>query len=74
MPNSDCVFCKIVSGNAPADILLHDDEIIVIKDIKPASKHHYLAIPKQHIPNVNHLTQPEHRILRKHPNPFVKMT
>ncbi|KAJ8935610.1 hypothetical protein NQ318_017348 [Aromia moschata] len=42
-----------------------DDEIIVFKDIKPASKHHYLSVPKQHISNVTYLTSDHKELLDK---------
>lgn len=54
---SNCIFCKIISGEAPAEILSDGDDVIVFKDIKPASTFHFLAIPKEHIPNVNCLTK-----------------
>lgn len=54
---SNCIFCKIISGDAPAEIVYRDDEVIVFKDIKPASTFHFLAIPKEHIPTVNSLTK-----------------
>lgn len=54
---SSCIFCKIISGEAPGEIYYQDDEILVFKDIKPASKFHFLAVPKEHIHNVNSLTK-----------------
>ncbi|XP_008191122.1 adenosine 5'-monophosphoramidase HINT3 [Tribolium castaneum] len=54
---SNCIFCKIISGDAPAEIFHQDDKMIIFKDIKPASKHHFLAVPKEHIPNVNSLSK-----------------
>ncbi|CAH1991543.1 unnamed protein product [Acanthoscelides obtectus] len=60
---SNCIFCKIISGESPGEILLNDNETVVFKDIKPAAKHHYLAVPKEHIINVNYLTSPEHKDL-----------
>lgn len=61
----NCIFCKIICGNAPGELLYQDNEIVVFKDIKPAAKYHYLAVPKEHIINVNYLSAPEHKALRK---------
>lgn len=44
----NCIFCKIVAGVIPSPRLYEDDQMIVIKDIEPKAKLHYLCIPKQH--------------------------
>lgn len=53
----DCIFCKIISGEAPCTKYYEDEECLVFKDIKPASTHHLLAIPKMHIKNIDSLTK-----------------
>lgn len=45
----DCIFCKIVAGELPADKLLETDEIIAFRDIRPQAPVHVLLIPKKHI-------------------------
>jgi len=45
---NDCIFCKIVNGELPAERLYDDDRIIAILDIYPANKGHVLVIPKKH--------------------------
>lgn len=47
--DSDCVFCKILSKKAEAEILYEDSDFICFVDRKPASLHHFLVIPRQHI-------------------------
>lgn len=44
----NCIFCKIVAGDIPSPRLYEDDKMIVIKDIEPKAKLHYLCIPKTH--------------------------
>ncbi|MBQ4269051.1 MAG: histidine triad nucleotide-binding protein [Clostridia bacterium] len=44
----NCIFCKIVKGEIPSPRLYEDDEMIVINDIEPKAKLHYLCIPKTH--------------------------
>ena len=44
----NCIFCKIIAGEIPSPRLYEDDKIIVIRDIEPKAKLHYLCIPKIH--------------------------
>lgn len=53
---SDCLFCKIIAGDIPADIVYQDDKILVFKDINPKADVHLLMIPKQHIESLKELT------------------
>lgn len=46
---SDCLFCKIVSGDIPAKKVYEDEDIIAFHDIQPARPVHVLVIPKKHI-------------------------
>lgn len=48
MPEQKCLFCNIASGTTDTVIELETDDFIIFKDIRPASKHHYLIVPKQH--------------------------
>ena len=50
---SDCIFCKIVSGEVPAKKILDDDEIIAFDDINPQAPVHALVIPKKHLATLN---------------------
>jgi histidine triad (HIT) family protein len=53
---TDCIFCKIVAGNAPAQILYHDDQVTAFRDIHPSASTHVLIVPNRHISSVNELT------------------
>ena len=44
----NCIFCKIVAGDIPSPRLYEDDKMIVIRDIEPKAKLHYLCLPKTH--------------------------
>lgn len=44
----DCIFCKIIEGKIPSEKLYEDNDCIVIRDISPAAKKHFLLIPKEH--------------------------
>ena len=43
-----CVFCKIIAGEIPSTKVYEDEDMIIIKDINPQAKIHYLMIPKEH--------------------------
>ncbi len=48
----DCLFCKIIDGKIPADIVHRDQEVVAFKDINPQAPVHILVIPVQHIVGV----------------------
>ena len=52
----NCIFCKIVSGEIPSEILYQDEEVIAFHDIQPVAPTHLLIIPRRHIPSLAHLT------------------
>ena len=45
---SECVFCKIVKKEIPADIVFENDHILAFLDINPVNAGHTLIVPKQH--------------------------
>jgi len=49
---TDCLFCKIIAGDIPADIVYEDDSVLSFKDICPKAPTHVLVIPKIHIPTL----------------------
>ena len=53
----DCVFCRIVAGEIPADILYQDEEVVAFRDIDPVAPTHLLIIPKKHIPSLAELSE-----------------
>ncbi len=52
---NDCIFCKIVNKEISSNIIFEDSKVLAFKDIKPATKIHYLIIPKEHISTINDL-------------------
>ncbi len=53
MSEQDCLFCKIVEGNLPADIVYENDSLIAFRDINPIAPTHILLIPRRHIATMN---------------------
>jgi len=44
-----CLFCKIVAGKIPANIVYRDDDVVAFKDINPQAPVHMLVIPVGHV-------------------------
>ena len=52
---TDCLFCKLVNGEIPTEIVFQSDTVFAFKDIEPQAPHHILIIPKKHISTLNDL-------------------
>jgi histidine triad (HIT) family protein len=50
---SNCIFCDIINGDIPAEIIFEDEDVLAFKDINSQAPHHFLVIPKTHIPTLN---------------------
>ncbi len=61
----DCLFCKIIKKQIPADIVYEDEEILAFKDIQPAAPIHILVIPKKHIESINKLEKQDELLVGK---------
>ncbi len=46
---SDCIFCRIVQGEIPADLVYEDDEVVAFRDVAPQAPVHILVIPRRHV-------------------------
>ena len=49
---SDCLFCKIISGEIPSSKVYEDDRCYAFNDIAPLAPIHFLVVPKIHIVSV----------------------
>ncbi len=50
---SDCLFCRIVAGEIPADVVHSTERVLAFRDINPQAPTHVLVIPREHIPSLN---------------------
>jgi histidine triad (HIT) family protein len=50
--SDDCLVCKIVSGDVPADVVHEGDAVIAFRDINPQAPTHVLVVPRAHYPDV----------------------
>lgn len=49
---SDCIFCRIISGEIPSSKVYEDEKVLAFKDIDPQAPVHIVVVPKQHIQSV----------------------
>ena len=54
---SDCLFCKIISGEIPTDLVYEDKNVVAFRDINPQAPTHILIIPREHIETLNDINQ-----------------
>ncbi|GAB2806798.1 histidine triad nucleotide-binding protein [Actinocorallia aurea] len=47
----DCLFCKIISGEVPAQVVRETEHTLAFRDINPQAPVHVLVIPKLHVPD-----------------------
>ncbi|MEY2397327.1 MAG: histidine triad family protein [Actinomycetota bacterium] len=52
---SDCLFCKIVSGDIPATVVHDNDDVLAFRDLNPVAPTHVLVIPKRHIVGIDYV-------------------
>jgi histidine triad (HIT) family protein len=45
---ADCLFCKIVAGDVPADVVYRSERVLAFRDINPQAKTHVLVVPLDH--------------------------
>jgi histidine triad (HIT) family protein len=50
---TDCIFCRIIAGAAPAEIVYRDDQVIAFLNLHPIAPVHLLIVPIHHIESVN---------------------
>ncbi|BDH03876.1 histidine triad nucleotide-binding protein [Streptomyces seoulensis] len=54
-PQEDCLFCNIIAGKIPADVVRETDTTLAFRDINPQAPTHILVIPKAHYKNAAEL-------------------
>lgn len=52
----DCIFCKIVAGEIPAEELYRDDDVVAIVDVNPQAPKHVLVLPREHYATIADVT------------------
>ncbi|MFO7262012.1 MAG: histidine triad nucleotide-binding protein [bacterium] len=53
--STECIFCRIVAGDVPAQVVREDEHTLAFRDINPQAPTHVLVIPKRHVAAVDAL-------------------
>ncbi len=59
----NCVFCQIVAGKAPGEIVYHDNQVTAFRDQHPAAPVHFLIVPNRHITSLNRISEEDAPLL-----------
>ncbi len=52
----DCLFCRIIRKEIPANIVFENDAYVAFRDINPQAPLHVLVVPKEHVASLNEAT------------------
>ncbi len=63
--NGDCIFCRIIKGESPANFVYRDEDMVVFHNIRPSAPVHVLIVPVEHIESVNSLEEKHSAIISK---------
>jgi histidine triad (HIT) family protein len=55
--SEDCLFCKIVAGEIPGDLVLTTDHVVAFRDVAPQAPTHVLVVPRDHRPDAAATTE-----------------
>ena len=59
----NCLFCKFVSGEFKTEKVFENEDFIIIRDIAPKAKNHFLAIPKKHFKYLAEMTEKDSELV-----------
>jgi len=54
---NDCVFCKIINGEIPANIVYENGKVLAFLDINPINRGHTLIVSKKHYRDISEITE-----------------
>lgn len=63
MAEPDCLFCKIIAGDIPAEFMHQDERCVVIRDAHPQAPTHALVIPRDHLDSLDDASQRDEVLL-----------
>lgn len=53
--DADCIFCRIVAGSIPADVVAETEHSLAFRDLEAQAPTHVLVVPRRHVPDVGSL-------------------
>lgn len=60
---TDCIFCSIVAGSIPADIVFEGENVIAFRDIHPSAPVHIVIIPKKHVNPMEDMDEEDYTLI-----------
>jgi histidine triad (HIT) family protein len=60
---SDCIFCKIITGEIPSTNVFRDAQVTAFRDLNPAASTHILLVPNKHIDSINTMTNDDEQLI-----------
>jgi histidine triad (HIT) family protein len=63
MSSDNCLFCKILDGEIPAELIYESETAVAFRDINPQAPTHALVIPRKHISTINDIEQDDQAII-----------
>jgi histidine triad (HIT) family protein len=60
---SDCIFCKIITGDIPSTNVFRDEQVTAFRDLNPAAPTHILLVPNKHIDSINMLASEDEQLI-----------
>ncbi|RPJ45396.1 MAG: histidine triad nucleotide-binding protein [Chloroflexi bacterium] len=61
--SENCIFCQIVAGKAPGEIVYKDEQVTAFRDQQPAAPVHLLIVPARHITSLNRISEADEGLL-----------
>ena len=61
----NCLFCKIIKGEIPAEKIYEDEDVLAFSDINPEAPIHILVVPKKHITSLAHIEKEDEKLIGK---------
>ncbi|MFP3982185.1 MAG: histidine triad nucleotide-binding protein [Desulfurivibrionaceae bacterium] len=61
----DCLFCKILQGDIPADKIYDDEDVVAFRDISPQAPVHFLVIPRKHLSGPSDIGENDEKMMGK---------
>jgi histidine triad (HIT) family protein len=59
----NCIFCQIIAGLRPGEIIYQDDHLVALQDKNPQAPTHVLIIPREHMESLNDAAQSDEPLL-----------
>jgi histidine triad (HIT) family protein len=63
MSEKSCLFCRIIAGELPGELLHQDDHCVVLRDTNPQAPLHALVIPREHLESLDDASQKDEALL-----------